>query len=275
VDVPSLGADDPGSDRARHAQRRANCQNAVADFHNVTVAQFQVGQRLLDVQPHDGQVGLGIGENVFGDNLPAVLKMDFDLLGAMNDMLIGQNDTFGIDHEPGTKGPPRLRFLRFKRLLTEFLKSFAQLIGESRKIFKGITGLRLPVETRRSRSIWSVQRHLFSRLNSDHGGQNIFDDIMKGSRLLPRLFGHSPQFRFTQQHRLAHQRAGHTAKSQNVKWRCRKPLVHDELLLLMPEPPPARPAHSFLRFVVGSGAWEDHREGKNSWAPGSTRRLGG
>src|SRR5262249_48194322 len=89
VDVSAFGADDAGGDRAGHPQGRAHRQHPVADFHAIAVAHFQVRQRFFDVQANNGQVGLGIRLDVFGDEFSTVLKMDFDLLRAVNDVIVG------------------------------------------------------------------------------------------------------------------------------------------------------------------------------------------
>ena len=66
---------------------RADGQHAVADLHGVAVAHVQVRERPLGARADDGQVGAAIALDVLGGELAAVVKLNDDLVGPVDDVV--------------------------------------------------------------------------------------------------------------------------------------------------------------------------------------------
>src|SRR5262249_53163658 len=101
VQATALGADDAVGHGAGPAERGADGQDAVADLHGPAVAQFEGGQVALGVDADDGQVGLGVDLDLLGREPAAVGQHDLDLVGAVDDVVVGQDDALGVDDEAG------------------------------------------------------------------------------------------------------------------------------------------------------------------------------
>ena len=50
-----------------------------------------------------GQVGIGVGTNDLGPGVSAVVEDDLDLLGAVDHMVVGQDQAIGADDHPAAK----------------------------------------------------------------------------------------------------------------------------------------------------------------------------
>ena len=92
VERAALGAHDAGGhgEREALAQRVADGQHPLADPGVVTVAERH-GRQVLRVDLHDGHIGVGIGADHLGLELPAIEQPDRDLLGAFDDVVVGED----------------------------------------------------------------------------------------------------------------------------------------------------------------------------------------
>ena len=83
-------ADDPTGDGLPHAKRVPYGQHLVAHLQRFRVADDDDRQPVhLDFQ--NRQVGVGVGPDHPGHRVPAVVERHFDLVGAFNDMVVGQH----------------------------------------------------------------------------------------------------------------------------------------------------------------------------------------
>ena len=86
----------------------AEGQDVIADLHRAAVAELQIGDLgPLEIELDDGQVGTPIAMNILGIELSAILKMDGNLIGAVDDVEVGQHGAIGIDKEAGTEADLR------------------------------------------------------------------------------------------------------------------------------------------------------------------------
>src|SRR5262249_10956868 len=96
----ALGADDAGRHRAAQAERRTDGQNAVADLHGFAIAQVEVRQFLaLGLDADDGKVGFAVAMDVLRNILGAVHELDLNLVRSADDVVIGEDNSFGINYE--------------------------------------------------------------------------------------------------------------------------------------------------------------------------------
>ena len=112
-DSAALGADDPGGHGAFQAERIAQGQHPIADFRLVAVAQLRGREVIGALDPQHCQVGLGVGMDLGGLVLAAVVQADRDLAAVADDVGVGENHSRGIDDQPGAQAalavPGRMR----------------------------------------------------------------------------------------------------------------------------------------------------------------------
>ena len=84
---------------------RANTQSPTSTLLAVAEPGRRKRARALDAK--DGQVGLRIGLDVDGLELPAVVQADHDLAAAGHDVVVRQDDAAGIDDHARAERPPR------------------------------------------------------------------------------------------------------------------------------------------------------------------------
>ena len=99
VDVAGAGGNDAGGHRAAEAEGIADRQHPVADPHVVAVAERHRRQLLVGLDPQQGQIGLGVAADQFGLQVGVVLKDDVDLVGVLDDVVVGHHQPAGIDDE--------------------------------------------------------------------------------------------------------------------------------------------------------------------------------
>ncbi len=108
----SLGADDAGGDGEGEAlaERIADGQDPFTDPRVFAVAERHRRERPgIDLQ--HGHVGVGIGADDLGLELPPIEQPDDDLLGPFDDMVVGQDVAVRRDDEPGAAALLDLRLL--------------------------------------------------------------------------------------------------------------------------------------------------------------------
>ena len=81
----------------------ADRQHPVADPHVVAVAERHRRQLLVGLDPQQGQIGLGVAADQLGLQVGVVLKDDVDLVGVLDDVVVGHHQTAGIDDEARSK----------------------------------------------------------------------------------------------------------------------------------------------------------------------------
>jgi len=94
------GADDAHGDGLADAERIADGEGDVADLNDVAVGEGG-GRELVGVNFQDGDVGLVVPSDDPGGELAAIGEFDLHLIGAFDDVVVGQDvAVFGYDH-PG------------------------------------------------------------------------------------------------------------------------------------------------------------------------------
>jgi hypothetical protein len=97
---PPLAADDPLRDGHVETERAAECQHPVADLHRPAVAEFDGLQRSGVLDADDGDIGAGVGLDVGGDELTAVVQPDAHLIRSGHHVVVGHNHAVRVDDEP-------------------------------------------------------------------------------------------------------------------------------------------------------------------------------
>ena len=106
-DSAALGADDSRGHGAFQAERIAQGQHPIADFGVIAVAQLGGREVIGALDPQHGQVGLGIGVDLGGLELAAVVQADRDLAAVADDVGVGEDHSRGIDDQPGAQAALR------------------------------------------------------------------------------------------------------------------------------------------------------------------------
>jgi hypothetical protein len=136
----ALSADDAHRHRLTDHQRIAHCQDHIADFHLVGVADGNRGQAgLLDLENCD--VGRRIGHHDFCREPPPVAHDDFNLVGAVHHVIVSQNVSVGADDRTRAKPAGRQTFaaLGLPALIpAPRLKSIVVRQAPPEKVEKGI-----------------------------------------------------------------------------------------------------------------------------------------
>ncbi len=110
VDGAVLGGDDAGGDGLGEREGAADGEHPVADLGAVGVAELDRGQRLRRVDLDDGDVGLGVdaddvgGTAVLGVAVGIGGELDVDLVGLVDDVVVGDDVAARIDDEAGAEG---------------------------------------------------------------------------------------------------------------------------------------------------------------------------
>jgi hypothetical protein len=82
----------------------ADGHHPVADAHLLGFSERHLGQRLDRLDLEHRQISLGIGADQFGLEFRAVGEVDLDVVGAFDDMIVGDDDAFlGIDDKARTE----------------------------------------------------------------------------------------------------------------------------------------------------------------------------
>ena len=107
---PALGADDARGDGERQvlAERIADGQHPLADPRGVAVAQRR-GSEVVGVDLEHGQVGARIGADDLGLELTPVEQPDRHLVGAVHDVVVGQDVAVLGDDEARARALPEIR----------------------------------------------------------------------------------------------------------------------------------------------------------------------
>ena len=100
---------DAHRDGLSDAERIADREHDIAHLRTVELRQRDRWQ-VLQVDLHDGEIGLGIGADQFASTLAPVGKRDFDFVGRLNHVIVGQDITIGADDHAGAKA--ELPFVR-------------------------------------------------------------------------------------------------------------------------------------------------------------------
>ena len=123
IDVAGAGGQDAGGDGPAEAERIADRHHPVADPQGVGVAEAGGGQRLVGLDAQQRQIGQRIGADQFGLKDGVVVERHLDLVGVGHDMVVGDDQTAGIDDEAGAERRHRTRRrLLFTELAEEFLE---------------------------------------------------------------------------------------------------------------------------------------------------------
>jgi hypothetical protein len=112
LDVAVLGRDDAGRHRAAEAERVADGHHRLADADLVGIGEVDrlQGPRRLDAQHR--HVDLAVAADQLGGQPGAVIEDDGDLVGAVDDVVVGDDDAGGIDHKArAERGLAALRLL--------------------------------------------------------------------------------------------------------------------------------------------------------------------
>src|SRR5262249_53100510 len=100
-DVAAAGRDDAGSHGAAEAERIADRDNPVTDANLGVVGEVDVGELVGAVDLEHGEVGLGVGADQLGIELPAVIGHDREGLAAVDDVVVGDEVAVLGDEEAG------------------------------------------------------------------------------------------------------------------------------------------------------------------------------
>ena len=84
-------------------------QDPIADLQLVAVAQGGGGQAAVGLDPQHGKVGLFIGLDVLGPKLLAVGEFHEHFIGPFDNMIVGEDNAFGVDDDAGTEPEARAR----------------------------------------------------------------------------------------------------------------------------------------------------------------------
>ncbi len=94
----ALGADNAFGHGVIEAERRADRQHPLADFQLVGVTQLD-GGKVLAIDLQHRNVGTWIGADQLGFHLAAIRKTHENFVGAINDVVVGQDETISGDDE--------------------------------------------------------------------------------------------------------------------------------------------------------------------------------
>ena len=98
IDVALGGGDDADGDAAAEAERIADRHHPVADPHLAGIAEGDGVQRLLGLDLEQREIGLGVMAEDLGHlQLGAVGEVDDDLVGAFDDVVVGDDQAGRID----------------------------------------------------------------------------------------------------------------------------------------------------------------------------------
>src|SRR5262249_23994308 len=104
VDVPADGADDADGDRVLEAERVADGDDPLADTEGVRITQLHRGQVFgiaLDLDQRD--VGLRVASRDLRLELLPVGQLHQDLVGVLDDVVVGEDVAAGVDDEAGAE----------------------------------------------------------------------------------------------------------------------------------------------------------------------------
>ncbi|PRD36405.1 UNVERIFIED_CONTAM: hypothetical protein NCL1_08904 [Trichonephila clavipes] len=123
-----LGADDAGGGRVVEAERRADGQHPLADAQLRGIADLhrrQVGGGDLDQR----DVGARVGADDLGLDLAAVAEAHGDLVGLVDDMVVGQHIAVAADDETGAEGLPGAGLLRLRLEAVEATQQLLDVVA--------------------------------------------------------------------------------------------------------------------------------------------------
>src|SRR5215472_13816317 len=109
LDGAVLGGDDSGGDGLREGEGAADGFDVVAHLRHVAVAQLDGGQGGIGVDLDDGEVG-GLVDADDARRAAEVLgvgvggELDVDLVGLVDDVVVGDDVALGVDDETGAEG---------------------------------------------------------------------------------------------------------------------------------------------------------------------------
>ena len=120
-DVAVAGRDDAGRHRAAEPERVADRHHPVADPHRVRIAERDGGQRRVRLHAQHRKIGLLVLAHQFGGEAAAVREVDRDFVGALDDVIVGDDDAAGVDHEARAERGHLARLLLFVIVLEHLL----------------------------------------------------------------------------------------------------------------------------------------------------------
>jgi hypothetical protein len=137
ADEATLGADDAGRDRVAQAEGIADREDPVADAQIVGIAEVHRRQLLaVGIDTDHGEIGLRIAS----DDLRLVLLvgrgLHDDLVGILDDVIVGHDQAVGVDDETGSQAA----LLLLARLAEVALERFPELAILFVRIAAGTAG---------------------------------------------------------------------------------------------------------------------------------------
>ena len=106
MDVAPTRRDDPGGDAAAEAERIADRDHPVADLSGAAVAESDIGQRLVRRDSQHREIGARVAADNLGRVLAVVLEDDLDLRRLADHVVVGDDDTGGVNDEARAEGNP-------------------------------------------------------------------------------------------------------------------------------------------------------------------------
>ena len=107
-ELPADEADDADRDRVLVAERVADRAHPLAHPQRRRIADRRDRQARLAVDLDQRDVGVGIGADDARAQRPAVRQLDDDPLGALDDMVVGEDAAVGVDDEAAARAAPRV-----------------------------------------------------------------------------------------------------------------------------------------------------------------------
>src|ERR1700735_103611 len=123
-----FGADYSGGDRRVQAEGTAESENPIADLRAIGVSELGDGKFVIGFDLDDGEVGVFVES----DDAAAVfrgiaIESDLDFGGLVNDVIVGEDETFFVDDYTGTQAALGVRSIvgRLREAVEEILERIA------------------------------------------------------------------------------------------------------------------------------------------------------
>jgi hypothetical protein len=123
MQVATPSGNDAARDGGIEAKRIADRQHPIANPRGIAVAPTDIGQGLVHIDFEQCQIGFGVAPDDSGGMPLPVLKTHRHLFSVLADVVLGDDNTVGIDN--------KTRAGRFDRYLRHAKKSFQQLVERS------------------------------------------------------------------------------------------------------------------------------------------------
>lgn len=102
-DVPGFGRNNTGGYAAAEAERIADGQNPISDADFIRISEFDRGKGFVGVYFDKCKVGFAVGSDHYGGQRGVVVQNNGNFGGVFDNMVIGEDITFGIKNESGTE----------------------------------------------------------------------------------------------------------------------------------------------------------------------------